>query len=76
MFSNKNGSKRAGALSPLLFIFALDYAITRVKVNQGGWKMNGTHHALVYTDDVNIWDGSVHTVKDITEALVVTCKHT
>ena len=75
MFSIKNGSKRADALSLLLFIFALGYALTRVQVNQDGLKTNGTHQPLVYTDDVNILGGSVHTVKEIIEALVVTCKH-
>jgi hypothetical protein len=75
MFSIKTGSKRADALSPLLFIFPLEYVITRVQVNQDGLKLNGTHQPLVYADDVNTWDGSVHTVKEITENLVVTCKH-
>ena len=28
-----------------------------------GLKLNGTHQLLVYTDDVNIVGGSVHTVK-------------
>jgi len=37
-------------------------------------KLNGTHQPLVYADNRNIWDGSVHTVKEITEALVVTSK--
>jgi hypothetical protein len=59
----------------LLFNFAVDYAITRVQVNQGGLKINGTYQTLVNADDINILGGSVHTVK-ITEALVVTCKHT
>jgi hypothetical protein len=59
---------------PLLFIFPLEYAIKRVQVNQDGLKLNGTHQPLVYADDVNIWDGSVHTVKEITEALFVTSK--
>ena len=39
-------------------------------------KINGTHQPLVYADDVNILGGSVHTVKEITEVLVVTCKRT
>jgi hypothetical protein len=76
MFSVKNSSKRADPLSPLLFNFALDYTITRVQGNQGGLKINGTNQPLVNADDVNILGGSVHTVKEITEALVVTSKHT
>jgi hypothetical protein len=74
MFSIQNGSKRADALSPLLFIFTLDYALKRVQVNQDGLKINGTHQSLVYADDVNILGGSVHTVKEATEALIVTGK--
>jgi len=76
MFSIKNGSKRADALSPLLFTFALAYVFTRVQVNQDGFKTNVTHQTLVYADDVDTLGGSAHTVKEITEALAVTCKHT
>jgi hypothetical protein len=34
-------------------------------------KLNGTHQLLAYADDVNILGGSVHTVKENAEALVV-----
>jgi len=37
-------------------------------------KLNCTHQLLVYADDVNILCGSVHTIKKITEALVVASK--
>jgi hypothetical protein len=50
----------------LLFSFALQYAIRRVK---DGLKLNGTHQFLVYADDDNILGRSVHTVKKNTEAL-------
>jgi len=43
-------------------------------VNQDGLKLNGTHQLLAYTDDVNILGGSVHTVKENAEALVVATK--
>ena len=74
MFPIRNGLKQGGALSPLLFNFALEYAIRRVQVNQDGLKLNGTHQLLVYADDVNILGGSVHTVKENAEALVVATK--
>ena len=36
--------------------------------------LNGAHRLLVYADDVNILDGSIHTVKKNTEALIVASK--
>jgi hypothetical protein len=53
---------------------ALDYAIRRVQVNQDGLKLNGTQQLLAYADDVNILGGSVQTVKENAEALVVSFK--
>jgi membrane protease subunit (stomatin/prohibitin family) len=55
----------------LLFNFALEYAIRRVQLNQDSLKLNGTHQLLVYAADVNILEGSVHTVQENAEALVV-----
>ena len=63
IFPIRNGLKQGDALSPLLFNFTLEYGIRRVQVNQDGLKLNGTHQLLVYTDDVNIWGRSVHTIK-------------
>jgi len=74
MFPIRNGLKQGDALSPLLFNFALEYAIKRVQVNQDGLKLNGTHQLLAYADDVSILGGSVHTVKENAEALVVAIK--
>jgi len=71
MFPITNGLKQGDALSLLLFNFALEYAIRRVQVNQDGLKLNGTHKLPVYAYDVNILGGSVHTVKENAEALLV-----
>ena len=74
MFPIRNGLKQGDALSPLLFNFTLEYAIRRAQVNQGGLKLNGTHQLLAYADDVNILEGSIHTVKENAESLVVATK--
>ena len=76
MFPIRNGLKQGDGLSPLLFNFALAYAIRRVQVNQDDLKLNGTHQLLVYTDDVNILGGSVHTIKENAEALIMPSKET
>jgi len=60
----------------LLFNFALEYAIRRVRVNQDDLKINGKHRHLVYTDDVNMLGGSVHNIKKNTEAIVVSSRKT
>ena len=73
-FPIRNGLKLGDALSPLLFNFALEYAIRRIQINQDGLKLNGTHQLLAYADDVNILGESVHTVKKNAEALVATTK--
>jgi hypothetical protein len=51
MFPIRNGLKQEYALSPLLFSVALEYAITRVQVNQDGLKLNVTRQLLVYADE-------------------------
>jgi hypothetical protein len=73
-FPIRNGLKQGDALSPLLFNFALEYAIRWLQVSQDGLKLNGTHQLLAYADGVNILGGSVHTLKKDAEALVAATK--
>ena len=56
MLPIKNGLKQGDALLPLLFNFALEYAIRRVQINQDGLKLNGTHKLLAYADEVHTVD--------------------
>ena len=52
------------------------FYISISRYNQDGLLLNGTHQLLAYADDVNILEGSVHTVKENAEALVVATKET
>ena len=66
--------KQGDALSPLLFNFAVEYAIRRVQVKQDGLKLSGTHQLLVYADDDNILGGSILTMKNNTETFLIVSK--
>jgi hypothetical protein len=37
----------------MIFNFASEYTIRKLQENHEGVELNGTHHLLVYADDVN-----------------------
>ena len=70
-FPVRNSLKPVYVISLFLFNFALEYVIRMVQINQDVMKLNGTHHLLVYSDDVNVLGGSVPTIQNNAETLRV-----
>jgi uncharacterized protein YabE (DUF348 family) len=69
-FPIQNGIKQGDALSPLLFNFALEYAVRKVQENQVGLKLNGTHQLLAYADGVKLLVDNIDTMKKSIETLI------
>jgi hypothetical protein len=59
-FLIRNGRKQKDALSPLLFYFALEYAIRKAQENRMELRFNGTHQLLVYADVVNLLEDNIY----------------
>jgi hypothetical protein len=58
------GLKEGDALSPLLFNFALEYAIRKVQENQMRLEPNRTHQLIMtYADDINLLGDNIENRK-------------
>jgi hypothetical protein len=58
----------------VLFNFALEYAIRKVKENQNGLHSNDTHQLPVFVDNVYMVGGSLRAIKEEAGALIVASK--
>jgi hypothetical protein len=70
IFPIQNGLKQGDALSPLIFNFAVEYAIRKLQENQAGLKLNGTHQHLAYADDVNLPGDNIDTTNKNTDTFI------
>jgi hypothetical protein len=68
-------SLKGDNLPPLIFNFALQYAIWKVQENQVGLKLSGTHQLLVYADDVDLLGGNIDTINKKAETLINVIKY-
>jgi hypothetical protein len=62
-FPIQNGLKQGDVLSPLLFDFALEYAIRKVQESQVGLKLNGRHIADVCANDINLLGDNIDIIE-------------
>jgi hypothetical protein len=73
-FPIRSSLKRGNALSPLLFNFALEYAIKEVQQNQVWLNLNGAHQLLVSADDVNLLGDNKNTIQKNSRTLIYASK--
>jgi len=72
-FEIHNGLKQSDALSPLLFNFALECAIHKIKKERKGLTLNGWNELFVYADDVDLIRDDIHALQSNTDVLVEAC---
>jgi hypothetical protein len=75
-FPIQNGLKQEDALSPLLFNFALEYAISKVQENEIGLEWNGTLQQLACADDFNLLGDSINAIEEKTGTLLKASRDT
>jgi hypothetical protein len=72
-FPSQNGLNQGDVLSPPLFKFALEYAISKVQESKKkGLQLNRTHQLLVYANDVDLLGDNIDNHKKNTGTLIDT----
>ena len=66
--------KQGDALSPLLFNFALEYAIRKVQETNLELDMKGANQILAFADDVHLIDDDIKTIERNADVLLNACK--
>ena len=66
--------KQGDALSPLLFNFAVEYAVRKVQETNLGLDMNDTNQVLAYVEVVNLIDNIIRTIERNADVLLNACK--
>jgi len=69
-FPIENGLKLGDVLPPLLFNFALEYAIRKVQETKLGLDVNGNHQVLAYADDLNLICDDIRTIERNADVLL------
>ena len=74
VFPTRCGFKREDALTPLLFNFALSYAIRGVQEYRLGLELNRKYQLLAYAVEVNMLGDNLQTVRENTEIFIKASK--